>query len=204
MKKHEQRAYSEAWEGNLEEAIKDIRDFFRSYGIKQRERENFMISQFPIAIKEIVDTYPELKVRSKIRVLINLGSTHTAVYHFLKRQGYDTKRINSGEPPYAYFHQAVIKSMWGNDVNDFLASRVLFEDIIALSFDFAGKGLDQNKLEKYMRKLLSEFSFEEIQEIFRQIKTFSNIEQFNTYFVEACKRKGLRVPRSNDDLDIKV
>lgn len=194
----ETKAYNEAEEGNLEAAISYIKQYSQVYGLRQRERENYMVSKFPTAINEILDHYPQLKEKQNIRILINLGSVHTAVYHFLKRKGYETRRINT-DYALTYFNQAVIRSMWGHEVDNSLAARVLLEYVFDLAFDRPSKRLDNVQLARDKRKLIAAFNYEDIQGVFEKIKTFSHIEQFRTFFVEECKRKGLSIPKPTID-----
>lgn len=194
----ENKAYDEAEEGNLEIAINYIKQYSQVYGLRQRERENYMVSRFPIAINEILDHYPQLKEKQKIRILINLGSSHTAVYHFLKREGYEARRINT-DNAFTYFNQAVIRSMWGHEVDNSLAARILLEYVFDMAFDRPSKRLDKVHLARDKRKLIAAFNYEDIQNIFEKIKTFSHIEQFRTFFAEECKRKGLSIPKTTID-----
>lgn len=51
----------------------------------QKKREEYMISHLKPAIEELLQTYPYLKQKKSINVLLTLGAVHTPVYVRLKK-----------------------------------------------------------------------------------------------------------------------
>ena len=57
-------------------------------------RDNYMLTQIPLKMRELLDKRPELKKKPEIKVLISLGAMHSPLYIGLKSLTMDAKRIN--------------------------------------------------------------------------------------------------------------
>lgn len=168
----------------------------------QNKREEYMISQLRPTIQELIKTYPSLKDKSEIKVLLSLGSAHTFVYHNLKRDNQETTRTFSRTPEvYDFETEALRRLIFGIEVDDELVGKVFLEGVFfkthGVGFDTGDVG-DSSKIAKYVRKLISQFSFEEAREIFERLKKGEKAKGiFETKFTE----KGIQLPQSEQELD---
>jgi len=188
--------------GSFPQRLDLIRQSLESEARFQNKREKYMISQLRPTMQELIKTYPSLKDKSEIKVLLSLGSAHTFVYHNLKRDSQETTRTFSRMPEvYGFETEALRRFIFGREVDDDLVSKVFLEGVFLKTHDLGrniGNVGDSSKIEKYVRKLIPQFSFEETKEIFERLKQGEKAKQiFDIKFAE----KGIRLPQSERELD---
>lgn len=69
------------------------------------QREHRLVSGFPKAMRDLLDTYPALQSKESINVLLAYGGLHTPLAHLLVREGFSVKmKMNTYDrsDPYCY------------------------------------------------------------------------------------------------------
>lgn len=167
----------------------------------QTERENFLLTQFPIKMRELLAEYPQLKEKEQIRVLLQLGSVHTGIYHNLKKQGREVNREFSANP-YVYDFESEVENRYGfgKDVSDELVAKVFLENMIIQQLlpKEITRTIATDKLDIFSRRVIPQFSFKEIEEIFNRLV---KREDGRRIFADKFRQKGIKIPQSEEELD---
>lgn len=137
-----------------------------------QKREEFMISNLKQVITTIVESNPKLRQKAtkkgELRVLMSLGSIHTALSHLLVGGGNEVQREFSAHPTiYGYVHEAERRYRFGKDIDDAFAAKMLAEGLIYAVFynNLEGKLPTPEARAQFIRKLAGEFSYQDVENI---------------------------------------
>lgn len=123
MKNLRSRGYKEATE-EMKARMKHQADF-------QAYREKYIREHLGEKVAETLREHPELREKEKVTALITLGVAHTDIYHQLKKtESSMVSRNFSGLPLYGARYEAVRRFMFGKEVSDELAGKMLIEEIL--------------------------------------------------------------------------
>ena len=173
------------------------------------KRELYMLEQLPIKIEDIIESNPELRGKSTIRVLIQLGAAHGSIYHRLKAQGaiaertYPTSRYTVGD----FRNEAIKKAKHGKSLTDELVARVMlqkeFDDVYTnpslYGEDYSLLTRDPVKMLYFKRYALSQFSLAEIEEMFTN--NGGDSVDFFLAMEQKLRSKGIHFPKNERELD---
>ncbi len=185
----------------------------------QEKREEYMLAQLPKAVQRTVRENPSLRAKKKLQVLLQLGPVHTPIFHALRRTGQEVTRYFTSSPFIYNFHaEAVRRHRFNREVDDTLVARVWLENFTGGMFISGDFDLTQNttKSVQFQRKLIDQFSFEEIEDIFNKLspitresastgiqreKVNERIHEVQAIFRERLREKGVQLPQSEVELD---
>jgi hypothetical protein len=96
-------------------------------------REDYMRAALGPKIAETVRAHTELFGKEKITALLTLGVAHTDIYHKLKKtEGGSANRSFSAMPVYGAKSEAFRRFMFGKEVSEELAGKMLTEEILGM------------------------------------------------------------------------
>lgn len=189
--------------GFFEQNLTGIKNYFKKLADLQKEREWFMLSQIRPKIQELLDEYPSLRDKKEIRVAMILGSVHASFLDLLNTKGFKaTKEFSRSSFAFvSAFHVELGKKYAsGEPVGDDLVARTAFELCFARAFrkNLTILSRDSCKIDATIRKIASQFSREEIKNMF---ESASNFDEFVKVFVPKMRAKGFEIPRSESEMD---
>jgi len=189
-------------EDNFSDILSRMKVMIKNESRAEKDREKYMISRFKQAIKEVLEEYPVFKEKNKIKVLLSLGEFHTFVYHALKREGENVSRDFNTTMPlvFSLWAEGVRKFHFGKEAANESVAKIFLGFVFYAQLDRSVRDLtqDSDKVARFERKIISQFSFEEAKEIFEKLKQGESAWQlFETKFAE----KGIKIPSSEKELD---
>lgn len=192
---------------DFEGLLENVQFYLEKESVINQKREDHMFDQLKIKVGEIIESHPNLKLKDDVSVLISLGSMHTNFYHRLKESEDRVEREFNVMPQiYAFTDEGIRSYMHGKPVSPELAARILLERVFSEVFesDIEKASSDNTKIELFKRKVVSQFSLDEIRNIFHLL-TYTDWNYFKGSF-EANMRylleeKGLKIPQSEQELE---
>ena len=183
---------------NFGSLLDSLRNRLREFAEFQKERENYMLTQFPIKMRELLEIYPQLKEKKQIKVLLSLGFYHTSVYNNIKKQGGEINREFSTMPyVYGFGSEAMRRYGFGKDVSDELAANMFLENLLMVTLPH--ELTERNdKFVIFSRRVVSQFSFQEAEEVFNRIKQGEDRKEI---LEDKLKQKGIKIPQTEQELD---
>lgn len=189
---------------SFESALKEFKAIHREFSKLDKEREVYMLSQFKPKIRELIENRKELfqKKKNVIRVLLSLGSSHTALYHAFKRGGENVSRSFPSKPySFTFISEFIRRGQFGLEINNELAARALLQRYFYRYFsgDLHELTADSSKIIFLIRKIISPFDFHEIRDLYN--KTNFEPQSFRIFFTKKLQDKGIQLPTTKQELD---
>jgi len=191
-----------------------IRQYLKNDADAEKRREKYILFQLKPKIQELLQIYPLLKEKEEIKVLLSFGACHTGVYHALRKTKQKISRRFSMMPfIFGFADEGRMRARFGKEIDNQLAAKILLE---ANFYKIFGQELkevtsDTGKIVDLVRKIISQFSFNEIREIFSSIQgedifleefpSFSSSIRIRDRITERMREKDLRIPSSKAELD---
>ena len=182
-------AFLKSLTGHFENDLESYKNFLQHLAQFQKEREEYILSQFKLRISELLEDHPELKEMAELKVLVALGSLHTPIWHSLKKSGQKTAAFFKSKP-YVYSHEneAIRRNMFSKEVGDELIARAYLESEFFAHFTPA-RDEDTEGLANLMRNIIDQFSVNDVKAVFDKVEKENN---FIDVFRTACQEKNLR------------
>ena len=73
--------------GDYGKAIASLKNRLRTFITQENKRDKIIADQLTTKINNLLQEHPEFKEKTNIKILVSLGSTHTPVFHKLKKEG---------------------------------------------------------------------------------------------------------------------
>ena len=134
----------------------------------QKERENHIVDHLPQTLEEVFDTYPALKKKDRVHVLLQMGSFHTRVFHLLKKDLPETKRDLPSKPyVFSYEEEISRRLLFEKPINGSLVSHALLETLVVycLPAGFTDDMTTDDRAD-FIRDIAKQFSDGEIAALF--------------------------------------
>ena len=157
-----------------------------------------MISNLLPQIKRVLQERPDLARKKNLKILLRLGAMHTRLFLKLKEDRQDTSRkFNSPIITYSYIDQGRRALGMGKSFSDDLAAHGLLDYLLQpVQREIRKLSNDTNIISDYYRKIISEFSYEEIRDVFSQ----QNKEAALIKAVEYFDKKEISFPKSQKEM----
>ena len=185
--------------GTFGSFLDSLRNHVHKVAELQKERDDYMVTQFPIRMRELLVIYPQLKEKKQIKVLLSLGSFHTSVYENMKEQGRNVNWEFSAIPYVDGFRvEAERRYLFGKDVSDELAANMFLEK--ALERDVLPHELATERYDEFVifcRRVIPQFSFQDAEEVFNRIKQGEDRKKI---FEDKLGQKGIKIPQTAQEL----
>ena len=175
---------------NFGQVFDAVRGYIEKAADMHEERETYMLKQLQPQIQELLKTHPELRGRQEINVLLSVGGTHTSLGRYLKKDYQTTRRFSRIPMIFPYRDEALRRHMFSKPVDDELVARIVAEHLLSKAHKKFFITDDSIKDVKSIRKLVSKFSFEELEEMFEGAH---DLNEWANMFVEGAKER-VKVP----------
>jgi len=181
-------------------------NFFEDVAINARvdviNREAYMAKHFAEKIKETILRYPELQKKDTLKILMQLGRSHSAIYHLLKNIGGDhVSRDFRYDMPLASESEMVRRVGFKKEVGRELKERALCEALIEDGLFYLSSRLTDNSAKKefFLRYLSSQFSGKEMKELFEKRMNYDGDPQ--DFILSVLEDKNISFPKNEKELD---
>ncbi|MBI2673960.1 MAG: hypothetical protein HYX23_01620 [Candidatus Zambryskibacteria bacterium] len=169
----------------------------------QTERQQYMVDRF-VELIDVINNrkIPAIKEKPEIRILYVLGSNHVRVYDLLKERGINVSKEYSHTPyTYDYPGEATIKFINGEDISDELLANGLFQTELLNGFGLPWV-YDEEKSTRLIRKITSQFTFDELKNIFVAMANSRSPESmFKQMVTASAKEKNIMIPVTRQEFD---
>jgi len=152
------------------EAVRDrVLKIFERFAELQKGRENHIVKNLPHTIEEIFKTYPALKKKDRVRVLMVLGAFHTRVFHLLKNTFIGKIERNFSQLPFIYSYETELERrlMFKKPIDNSFLLHFIFEQCVYKYCSFTSDDdMSAETLFATLRRIVKKFSDDEIKDIF--------------------------------------
>jgi hypothetical protein len=165
-----------------------------------------MVVQFTPAIRQVIQDNPQLQGQEPVKVLMTLVATHTRVLHGLRKMGYPVQRVFSTIPyTYDFISEGSRSIRFGKQVDRTMAGRIILANILSTVLTGYNNlaNIDSQKRKLLLRKMATQFSYEEIQEMIEGSWATAQDGNFMRYFPKKLfEAKGIRIPTTVNEVDV--
>lgn len=168
-----------------------------------KEREKLIIESLPKRIGEVIKNNQQLASKETLKVLIQLGTLHTTVYHKLKMRGENVRELFKDGPSFRFpifdGNLNYRRTMFDKPLTEEESQKILFaQNIRILHLIEASNFLSDSEFDEYTQYVVSKFSLEEMNKIYRDYVTV-NTESLQKSFQRTMRIKGLPVIKTSED-----
>ena len=191
------KAFRINFDRDFEKTLDGARDFLRNHSAVQKKREEYMIHGLTARIEELLKIYPELNDKDKLKILLTIGALHTPLYFDSKAETPEIRREFKSNPlVFGFQEEGLRRERFGKGVDDEFIARVLLEQIFDEIFRpfLAPVIKDSLKLSNFLRSSVSEFNFNEIKQIYYEIKKAKNGAELLGMFKGWFREKNIKLP----------
>jgi hypothetical protein len=190
-------------QSSYEDAILEFNEFLNETAKSDLvRRERYIVRNFAENIKKAFSENPELKKKDGIKVLMTLGSGHSALYHLLKDIGGNhVSRNFHDHPKNSFILETLRRVAFKKDVPLKLKERALCEEIFRLKMEDVINNLSKKteKNEYFYRYLVTLFSAKEMRSLFDEwSKGAGNWEKL---FASLLEQKNIVFPKNEKEMD---
>ncbi|MFA6520033.1 MAG: hypothetical protein WCT44_00290 [Candidatus Paceibacterota bacterium] len=174
----------------------NVKQRLQNLSVISHGRENYMLQQLPVKIRELLDANPDLRKKPEVKILFFLGANHTPVYHTMKKLApEDTEEDFSTYPLiFSFYDEAARRIRFNKQAS--LSEELLARVVLELDFwNYLSRGVNEilkqsnsNELTTKVRSIIELFSLEEIKNIYENI---AKRKKFRDILLEKCKQKGI-------------
>ncbi|MBI4096467.1 MAG: hypothetical protein HY425_01990 [Candidatus Levybacteria bacterium] len=209
MKEYNKTLNSIVYRGGFSDMFNAFKENFRRFAELNKEREDYMISHLFPAIQEVLERFPNLKKKKELKILMTLGSLHTAVGQNFQQSGLDTKR-EFNRRPYLFDFQNEVRRRYSFDkeVSDQLAAKALLDSWFwkELSNKYPSrKDKDGGEKIAFVRKIIDAFDIKDVEEIYNAALMVKGKNKkrrrSNELFFTKLDQKGIILPKTEQELD---
>lgn len=199
-------SYSESFE----DALRLYKEYYEEHAANIKERENFMLSQLRKFIKDLRESIkknPKLfskdKLETGITILIFIGSVHTRVSHYAKREFPKNSSRTFAKKPLIFHigNEILRRNLFGKKVSKELLAAKLFEVIFLSSllhgFWIGGENPDLRRI-VFFRMIIKNFTFDEIKNIYGAIQK-QGIDKRFKIIRDSFYQKGIKLPQTPEE-----
>jgi|SRR3989344_2195570 len=182
--------------GSYEEALAYVGRTMQEFTASQQERESLILKQIPLALREVTASYPNLKQKSRLKILVELGTGHSPVYRALKegKNQATSEFVPKGNILFHFRDEGMRRYQFGKEVNDDFLAKAVLEKLIYSNWALLEPILGASFEVVDARKYINAFSPEEIKALFEKAKASG--QKFVEAFISASKEKQLLPPVS--------
>lgn len=183
-------------EGNFESMLSDLQHAATKFNGLQEQREQYMLSRLPEELKKASEQKPELKEKEKLEAIIQIGAEHFGLVQKLKLADHSTSIKRQANP---YFYGFIKELSLRNEHERPMNSEEMARAWLGFMLDSLElPTTDNQKYVKFNRLIVVNFSYEEIKKLWEKKKTD---HKFKNNLIRELKDKGIRLPKSEAELD---
>lgn len=185
---------------SFDEMVTFMENFLRKDDVINRQREDYMLIRMKSAIQTTIKEFPALQRRPSINILLTLGELHTRLYHILDKTALQTQREFKEMPvTFSIDSEVLRRYRFKREVDRDLLVKATFEYVIGDEVERRISTVTSNleKLHGFLRKIIEQFSEEEMRELGNNFRK----PIFSSLFLTKLREKNIRFPRTEQELD---
>lgn len=187
-------------DGNFNAALKAQERMFGDMKL-QKERDNYLLQNFPKIIQNILIAYPDLKDKPDLKVLIKMGSGHALIANTFRQAGYEAKTEYSPMPHYFSTNlSAVLRESLNKKVPKDLLARAVFENFLATYSGIRDIPAEEQQIVRFLNKATSSVSEKEIK-TFIEASRNKNYNTIQAMLFHRLLLKGIVIPQDAHGLE---
>ena len=186
---------------DLGEAIKALREYLQFHAEIDKQREELILQQIPLRIREVLDKRKDLRAKPQVKVLLSLGARHTSLYPGLRNLGGEkqvSRTFPSNVMVMGFPEEAIRKIKFGRETVNSMSDEFLAKVALELSFyAYFSRSIQEKsttedtlKLGNQIRDIVKSFSTKDIEGVYNLI--FKG-RKFRDVVLEICRKKGIAV-----------
>ena len=189
--------------GVFRKSLQSARKYIESMVKNTLKRDEFIKENLKTEVKKLIEKSPELQKKKEVRILLNLGTAHTRIYHGLKEEEKLSKGKSGISRQFAYqptifssLSEAERKIAFSKnkEISDELLARGIIE---ALVYSHINNLSDDSVNEtRICRKIVSKLDLDNMEEISEELGRDSK-----KTVVDALKERGIKIPESEKEMD---
>lgn len=187
--------------GSFMGTINSFKQFFENHAVLEGKREEFILEQIRVSVKELLNEYPQLRDKNELRVVMSLGAGHANLSNLSSKDNYRMTRSFS-ELPFLFGagNEAVLRYKFGGKIDDGLVARAVLEEAFFQAYSPLIENMSVNTQQSivFRRKIASQFNFEEIKGMFEGVSRFDELVPL---LISNLHKKGIRMPRSQQEMN---
>lgn len=170
---------------NFGQVLESVRGYIEKAAGMQEERETYMLEQLQPQVQELLKTYPELRRRQEVNILLDIGAAHTLLYRYLRKDYQTTRKFGRMPMIFRYTEEALRRHMLNKPVDNDLVARIATEWTLSKAHKKLLHTSDSLKDAIAERGLVSRFSFDELKKMFEGVK---DLTEWEIMFVQRLKK----------------
>lgn len=184
--------YSPSLDGDFSQLLVYTKTFLQNLSSYITRREDYMLLQItPQRVEELLGRYPWLTSKKEIKILLSFGSGHA--------------HIPDNYNKTSFTDEGIIRSKFGEKVNDDLASKIFLEDffetLLSVPFSTVRDWLtkDSKKIQTLKRIIIGQLNYKDAQRIFdycKRMRVFPRDEMERMF-----SEKNIEIPGNEKELD---
>lgn len=188
----------DTFEGSIEILQKNM----SAWADLQNQREEIMADRFESEIEYLLKSYPQLKEKSQLKVLITMGSAHTSLRHKMINKGIPSSSEYTTNTPYIHsFNMELLRTyMHNREASQELLEQAWVENVVtglirAHQNEEAYDAKNYDALSIHNRDLISKLNHDQREQIYRLTRQsqqigFNNLTDFYTNVSDILKQYG--------------
>lgn len=160
---------------DFSESLIRLEDFLKEAASNQNEREDFIMQTLIPSLNNLISQHPRFFNKSQVKVLMQMGASHTRIYRKLVAIPENNGRISRefGQKPFIYVGQDDVlrKFQMGKDVSNVQIARVLVNPIVSkiLWEEIAKKFSREGERMRFVGEVILRLSFEDLKNLYESV-----------------------------------
>lgn len=181
--------------GDFKKSLLKIRSGLEAEVKLESEREERIKKSLNNKIGKFLKKNPNYAQKENLKVLVNLGASHTKIYQNLAKKGKMPISREFNRIPFIYpvIGEAQRRILFGKELNDELIARLIIDEFIDPLLSKIS--LDSQKIDQVSRKILSQLTLGNMEKISR------NFTHNNRDIAKALKDFKIEIPSSEKEMD---
>ncbi len=184
--------------GDFKAALKTMHEHIMADVDYETKREEIIKANLKERSKELTKTYPKLRDKKEIKVLLDLGRAHTKFWHDLKKEGLPISKQFAYQPAvFSSLSEAARKAMFSKkkEIPEELLARGIIEELLNNYFEAITD--NTNKIIMVERKISSKLSLKDIAKISQQL----NKDPRGLGLIDILEERGIKLPKTEKEMD---
>lgn len=168
-----------------------------------QEREQYILSRVAPAVTEAIEKKPAFRDKNQLNVLMFMGAAHSTFYRDVKKAHGNTSRtFVDSLHVFSHYSEGVRRVSLGKEIDDRLAGSIWLGILLERAIDYELAYTTDNSQKKTLlrRKILSEFTLEEIEDVYNGCRTAEKGE-YHLIIRNKLKEKNIVFPKTEEELE---
>ncbi|MDO8511653.1 MAG: hypothetical protein Q7S57_00095 [bacterium] len=190
-------------EKTFSETLQKTRDQIAEFSSINQEREDYILSRVAPAVREVIEKNSVFRDKDQLSVLMLMGAAHSTFYRDVKKAHENTARTFADSfHVFSHYSEGVRRVSLGKEIDDRLAGSIWLGILLERAIDYELAYVTDNSQKKTLlsRKILSEFTLEEIEDVYNGCRT-SGKGEYHLIVRNKLKEKNIVIPKTEEEIE---